>query len=95
MALDDPDTTPSARVLAAMARDHGNSHVRFVLAQSLAHRKTLLELPLPDETAERFLRLADESLQEQKRIEASDTLPFESYRQLYLAPFRLSEPKAN
>jgi len=91
-ALDNPDITPSARVLAEMARDHANSHVRFVLAQSVAHRKTILDLPLTSETAERFLRLADESVQEQKRIEASDTLPFESYRQLYLAPFRLSEP---
>ena len=94
-ALGNPDTTPSARVLAAMARDHDNSHVRFVLAQSRAHREAVLALPLSDETAERFLRLADESVQEQKRIEASDTLPFEAYRQLYLAPFRLSESKAN
>ena len=94
-ALGNPDVTPSARVLAAMARDHGNSHVRFVLAQSRAHREAVLDLPLPGETAERFLRLADESVQEQKRIEASDTLPFEAYRQLYLAPFRLSESKAN
>ena len=45
-ALDDPAATPSARVLEAMARDHGNSHVRFVLAQSLAHRSTILDLPL-------------------------------------------------
>jgi hypothetical protein len=28
---------------------------------------------------------------EQRAIEAADTLPFESYRQLYLAPFRLHE----
>jgi glutamate--cysteine ligase len=94
-ALGNPDVTPSARVLAAMARDHGNSHVRFVLAQSRAHREAVLDLPLSAETAERFLRLADESVQEQKRIEATDTLPFEAYRQLYLAPFRLSESKAN
>ena len=32
-----------------------------------------------------------ESLTEQRAIEAADTLPFESYRQLYLAPFRLHE----
>ena len=90
-ALNDPATTPSARVLEAMARDHGNSYVRFVLAQSLAHRDAILELPFPAEIAERFARMAEESMAEQRAIEAADTLPFEAYRQLYLAPVRLSE----
>ena len=90
-ALDNPAVTPSARILETMAREHGNSHVRFVLAQSLAHRRTILDLPYPAEIAQRFVRLADESMTEQHAIEAADTLPFESYRQLYLAPFRLHE----
>jgi len=90
-ALNDPAATPSARVLEAMARDYGNSYVRFVLAQSLAHRRTILALPFPAEIAERFTRQADESVTEQRRIEAEETLPFEAYRQLYLAPFRLNE----
>ena len=90
-AVENPAATPSARVLAAMAREHGNSHVRFVLAQSLAHRRTLLDLPYPAELAQRFARLADESMTQQHAIEAADTLPFESYRQLYLAPFRLHD----
>ena len=84
-ALNEPAATPSARVLAAMARDHGDSHVRFVLAQALAHRGAILEVPFPVEVAERFARQADESASEQRRIEAADTLPFEAYRQLYLA----------
>lgn len=88
--LNDPAATPSARVLEAMARDHGNSYVRFALAQSLAHRRTNLALPLPAEVVERFARLADDSVTEQRRIEAADTLPFEAYRQLYLAPLRLN-----
>ena len=78
-----------------MARDHRNSHVRFVLAQSFAHRNGVLEQPLSAAVSERFTRLADESVGEQKRIEASDTLPFESYRQLYLAPFRLNEQRTS
>ena len=89
--LGDPDAAPSARVLAAMARDHGNSHERFVLAQSHLHRDAILEMALAPEAAERFARLASESLSGQKAIEAADTLPFESWRQLYLAPFRLHE----
>ncbi|MFI4952407.1 MAG: glutamate--cysteine ligase [Burkholderiales bacterium] len=90
-ALHDPASTPSARVLQAMARDHGNSYVHFVLAQSRAHRETILRLPLADEIAARYARLAEESLAEQRRIEASETIPFEAYRQLYLAPLRLNE----
>jgi len=90
-ALNHAAATPSARVLEAMARDHGNSYVRFVLAQSRAHRDAILELPFPAEIAERFARTAETSMAEQRAIEAADTLPFEAYRQLYLAPVRLSE----
>jgi glutamate--cysteine ligase len=73
-----------------MARDHGNSYVRFVLAQSRAHRETILKLPLSAEVAERFARLAEESLVEQRRIEAADAVPFETYRQRYLSPPNLN-----
>jgi len=89
--LGNPDSTPSARVLQAMKRDYGNSYVKFVLAQSRAHRDTIMKLPLATEVAERFERLAKESIEEQQRIEASDTIPFEAFRQLYLAPIRLTE----
>jgi len=90
-ALRDPAMTPSARVLQTMERDYGNSYTRFVLAQSLAHRDAILQLPFPADVADRFASLAEESIDEQRRIEADDTLPFETYRQLYLAPVRLAE----
>jgi glutamate--cysteine ligase len=90
-ALHDPAATPSARVLEAVARDHGGSYVRFVLAQSRAHRDAILKLPIADDVTARYARLADESLAEQREIEASETIPFEAYRQLYLAPLRLNE----
>ena len=90
-ALADPDSTPSARVLQTMKRDYNNSYVGFVLAQSRAHRDTIMKLPLAPEVAERFAQLARESVEEQRRVEASDSIPFEAFRQLYLAPVRLSE----
>jgi glutamate--cysteine ligase len=90
-AVADPACTPSARVLEAMRRDHGNSYVRFALAQSRAHRDAIMALSLAPEVEERFARMARESIQEQKRVEAADMLPFEAFRQLYLAPVRLSE----
>jgi glutamate--cysteine ligase len=84
--LNDPEKAPSARVLHAMARNHGNSHVRFTLAESLSHRGTLLGIPLKAEVEERFAQLAEESLAKQKKIEASDRVDFETYRQRYLNP---------
>ena len=89
-ALDDADATPSARVLRAMEH-YGNSYVRFVLAQSRAHRETIMSLPFSAEVAARFARMAEESLAEQRRVEAADNVAFEAYRQQYLAPIRLSE----
>ena len=90
-ALHDPAMTPSARVLQTMERDYENSYTRFVLAQSVVHRDAILQLPFPADVADRFARLAEESIVEQTRIEAADTCPFETYRQLYLAPVRLTE----
>jgi glutamate--cysteine ligase len=90
-SLNDPDNTPSARVLETMKRDYANSYVRFVLAQSRGHRDTILKLPFTTEIAERYALLAEESRDEQRRIEAADAVPFEMYRQQYLAPIRLSE----
>jgi glutamate--cysteine ligase len=85
-SLKEPETVPSARVLHAMARNHGNSHVRFTLAESLSHRGSLLGIPLKAEAEERFARLAKESLEKQKKIEAADRVDFETYRQRYLNP---------
>jgi glutamate--cysteine ligase len=89
--LRNPDVTPSARVLQAMQRDHGNSYTRFVLAQSQRHRDAILRLPLSPVLAARFAAMAEMSLREQREIESADKLPFEAFRQQYLAPMRLSE----
>ena len=53
-----------------MARNHGNSHVRFTLAESLAHRATLLGIPLQAAAEERFASLTRESIEKQRKIEA-------------------------
>ena len=87
--LRDPSLTPSARVLAEMQRAHGGSYIEFVRAISARHRATLLARDFPAAEERRFARLAAESVDEQKRIEAGDTLPFEEYRKQYLAVERL------
>jgi glutamate--cysteine ligase len=85
-ALKDPALVPSARVLHAMARNHGNSHLRFTLAQSMLHRGTELGLPLPPEIEEEFRLMAQASAAKQRQIEHADRVDFETYRRKYLAP---------
>ena len=89
-ALGNPDSTPSARVLREMQEHHDGSYTRFTLAQSLRHAADIKHLSLPAEVENRFAQLARESLEEQRQIEAADTMPFEVYRQKYLAPERLN-----
>jgi glutamate--cysteine ligase len=87
-ALKDASLLPSARVLAAM-KPHGDSFVNFVRAQSAQAREALLALPFDAGQRAGFERLTRESLDQQKHIEASDTLPFETYREQYVSPARL------
>ncbi|KQO19184.1 glutamate--cysteine ligase [Acidovorax sp. Leaf78] len=80
-----PGDTPSARVLDAMRSVHHDSFESFALAQSAAARDALLSLPWTAEQQARYLALADESVAAQKAIEAGDTLPFEAWREQYMA----------
>jgi glutamate--cysteine ligase len=85
-AMADPEQLPSARFLRAMASDFDGSHIRFLLAQSESARLHVLLQPWPEEAQRRYQAMAAESLREQQRIEAADTLPFEEWRQRYLDP---------
>lgn len=88
-AVAQPHTLPSARVLGEMARAHGNSHIRFIDAQSEATRGWIAALPWSATEATRFEALARQSQRDQVATEALDSLPFENYRQEYLNPRRL------
>jgi glutamate--cysteine ligase len=87
--LYDPAVLPSARVLSRIQADHGGSYAAFALAQSLRHEATIKGLPLSPDAERLFARMAEESLAEQRAIEAADRVPFEEYRIQYLAPERL------
>ena len=84
-ALADPTSTPSARILWKMSQAYEDSYVRFGLAHSAGYRNDLLELPLDPATEARYRRMAEESLAEQRKIEIADVMPFEAFRQQYLA----------
>ena len=87
--LRDPHSLPSARVLAAMAADHGDSFTGFVRARSESTRQALLLRPFAAEDHARFVQASADSIEAQKAIEAADTMPFEIYRQQYVSPARL------
>jgi glutamate--cysteine ligase len=63
--------------------------MRFAQAQSVQHRRTLLAEPLAVDTAARYAEMAEESLARQREMEARDTMPFEDFRERYVAPASL------
>jgi len=79
-------------VLDAITRSHGGSFTAFALAQSRRHRDQTLARPLSPEAEASYAELAARSLEEQKRIEAADDVPFEAYRRRYLEQDLLSGP---
>jgi len=91
-ALLDPATLPSARVLAAMAKDYDHSFVAFARSQSASTRQALLGLPFSATQQAAFEALTHQSVAAQKNIEAADTMPFEIYRQQYVSLERLDVP---
>jgi glutamate--cysteine ligase len=87
--LSEPESTPSARVLAEMAEKHESSYTRFALERSRQHARTLRSTPLDPEVAARYVQMADASLRKQREIEAADKTDFEAWRQNYLSPAQL------
>ena len=88
--LAEPVLLPSQQVLDSMRRDHQGEHTAYVLARSEAARRHLRSLPRPGADVEFFSRLALESMQQQRALEAADTLSFEAFRQAYVSPDSLT-----
>jgi glutamate--cysteine ligase len=84
-ALADAEATPSARVLREMTNDYGASYIEFALAQSVEHRREFLGASAAPEGSGRLQRMAVDSLAQQRSLEEGDRLPFEDFRQQYLA----------
>ncbi|MEO8248880.1 MAG: glutamate--cysteine ligase [Burkholderiales bacterium] len=82
-------SAPSATVLEVMNSKFDGSYVQFIRSQSAAARQALLELPWPAELAAHFRGLAEQSIEDQRALEAADSMPFEQYREHYLSPARL------
>ncbi len=91
LALLQPETLPSARVLQAM-QGFDNSFVQFVRAQSVQTQALLRDMPWSAEQQSRLVRMSAQSVADQKKIEINDSMPFETYRQQYLSAARLEKP---
>ena len=83
--IEDVERTPSARLLAEM-RQSGDSFFHLALRMSKMHKDYFLDLYPPNERRlAEFAAGAQESHEEQARIEAADKTDFDTYLARYLA----------
>ena len=82
--IDDPDLTPSARMLADM-KENREEFYHFALRMSRQHQQWFAERPLEADKLARQQREAAASLERQREIEASDQVSFETFLQNYFA----------
>ena len=80
--IDNPELTPSARMLAEMHHS-GESFFEFARRKSLEHQWYFAELPIAEEQERMLSELAERSLARQAEIEAEDRLDLDGYLQAY------------
>ncbi len=80
----DPQTTPSARMLAELNAS-GESFFDFALRKSLAHQAALRAATLAEPDQAFFRELAATSQAEQRRMETEDSVDLDTYLQNYFA----------
>jgi glutamate--cysteine ligase len=82
--ISDPELTASARMLAEM-RDQGESFFEFAQRKSREHYEYFVQQPLEQEQEAYFRQLAETSWQQQRAIEAADSLSFDDFLADYFA----------
>jgi glutamate--cysteine ligase len=92
-AVHHPDTLPPARDLRAVTQNFDGCFVAFVKAQSIKTRQAMLDAELPPSVGDQFAQLARTSVDDQRKIEAGDSMPFDIYLQEYLSPRHLNPAK--
>ncbi len=80
----DPDRTTSARMLNEM-RSNGEGFFHFARRMSVKHYGHFKSLVLSEERMQQFTRAADESIEQQRRIEADDAIDFDEFLRRYFA----------
>ena len=80
--IENPELTPSAKVLAEMKRAK-ITFAEFTRRQSALWQTTFLDSRLPEKKRLVFEELAADSIVQQHTIEAADTLDFDEYLQTF------------
>ncbi len=81
----DPDSTPSAQVLRELTQSYDNDFIAYTRAHSQEARDVLMARPWSDAQQQRYVALTEQSVAKQKAIEDADDMPFEAWRERYMA----------
>lgn len=87
--LDNPELTPSARILREM-EETGKTYFKVAMSHAVEHRKYFLKKELPSEVTEQFHMMAAESLQQQQKIEAEDSQSFDKFLTAYYQQYNFT-----
>lgn len=83
--VDEPSKTPSARLLSGL-EESGNSFFEYAMGIARGHRDYFASItPMSGARHDEFVREAEQSLERQENIEASDAITFEQYLANYYA----------
>jgi glutamate--cysteine ligase len=82
--VENPDETPSARMLAEM-REKNEGFFHFALRKSQEHNQYFKSLQLSEERNHFFKNLSKESLENQALLEAKDTMSFDEFLANYFS----------
>jgi len=87
--LDNPDLTPSARILRDMG-EKGETFFALAMRLSTQHAEAYQQTPLPDEVQQQMADLAEQSLREQQDLDAQPQEDFDDYIRAYYQQYQCS-----
>jgi glutamate--cysteine ligase len=83
-SVNDPDSTPSAKMLTEM-RDKNEGFYQYAMRMSQKHHEAFLKEQLSAQQIQFYKDLSTTSILKQKQMEADDTLPFGKFLEEYFA----------
>ena len=87
LSLDNPDRTPSAKILKEL-EETGSTYHGWTLKQSQQATAELQQIAISEQDKMRFAKIAKDSLAAQSEIEGADNLDFDKYLFEYFEQYR-------
>ncbi len=87
--LEQPELTPAAQLLEEV-RSSGSTYFQTAMHHAQQHREFFLDSKLDPAVEEQFISLAAHSLEDQRAIEAGDTLNFDDFLNAYYQQYQFS-----